>query len=255
MNDVIDPPVPQMIDDRLAALSLRLHSASGPAMQLLTVLGGQAEGLIARLPDPARQGLEAATVKALETAFEAASLSRRGRMPDTGDWLTRALTVGSGAVGGFGGVTSSLAELPITTTVLLRAIQGIAAEHGLDPDTPEGRAACLQVFAAAGPLEGDDGTDLSFVTLRLTVTGATLHGIIARVAPQLSVALGQKLAAQTVPVLGAAAGAATNYIFTSYYQEMARVQFGLMQLARETGTPLEVLTDRLRARQARASLG
>lgn len=246
MNDVIDPPVPHLIDDRLEALSRRMRAASGPAMQLLSLLGGQAEGLIARLPDPARQGLETATVTALETAFDAASLSRRGRMPDTGDWLTRAMTMGSGAVGGFGGLTSALAELPITTTVLLRAIQGIAAEHGLDPDSPEGRAACLQVFAAAGPLAGDDGTDLSFVTLRLTVTGATIHGLIARVAPQLSLALGQKLAAQAVPVLGAAAGAATNYIFTSYYQDMARVQFGLMQLARETGTPLEALTDRLR---------
>ena len=45
--------------------------------------------------------------------------------------------------------------------------------------------------------------------------------------------LGQKLAAQSVPVLGAVAGAATNYAYTSYYQEMAHVHFRLRRLAIE----------------------
>ena len=247
MTEIIDPPAPHVIDDRIDALAARLRGASGPGMQVVTMLGRHAEGLLDRLPEPVQKGLMEATVKALGSAFDAAATTR-GSLPDTSDWLTRAMTIGTGAVGGFGGLPSALAELPVTTTVLLRAIQGIAAEHGIDPATPEGKAACLQVFAAAGPLDGDDGTDLSFLTLRLTVTGTTMQGLIAKVAPRLSVALGQKLSAQTVPVLGAAAGAATNYVFTSYYQEMARVQFGLMQLARETGTPLEELTGRLKGR-------
>jgi uncharacterized protein (DUF697 family) len=72
--------------------------------------------------------------------------------------------------------------------------------------------------------------------------------MIARVAPRLSVVLGQKLAAQTVPVLGAAAGAATNYAYTRYYQEMAHVHFGLARLAREGGQDTKALTEALRAR-------
>jgi uncharacterized protein (DUF697 family) len=68
-----------------------------------------------------------------------------------------------------------------------------------------------------------------------------VHGIVARVAPRLATVLGQKLAAQTVPVLGAAAGAATNYAFTSYYQEMAHVAFGLRRLAQDSGTPYPAL--------------
>jgi len=47
--------------------------------------------------------------------------------------------------------------------------------------------------------------------------------------------MGQKLAAQAVPVLGAVAGAATNYAYTSYYQDMAHVHFGLRRLARLHG--------------------
>lgn len=34
-----------------------------------------------------------------------------------------------------------------------------------------------------------------------------------------------------MPVLGAVAGAATNYAYLSYYQDMAHVQFGLRRLA------------------------
>jgi len=49
------------------------------------------------------------------------------------------------------------------------------------------------------------------------------------------------LATQTVPVIGAVAGAATNYAFTSYYQEMARVYFGLRALARDSDIEVETL--------------
>ena len=42
--------------------------------------------------------------------------------------------------------------------------------------------------------------------------------------------LGQKLAAQAVPVLGAVTGAGINYAFMDYFQEMAHVRFGLRRL-------------------------
>ena len=48
-----------------------------------------------------------------------------------------------------------------------------------------------------------------------------------------------------VQMLGAAAGASINYIFARYYQELARVQFGLLRLANETGIPREALAERL----------
>ena len=39
------------------------------------------------------------------------------------------------------------------------------------------------------------------------------------------------LAAQTIPVLGAAAGAGLNLAYVRYYREMAHVRFGLLKLA------------------------
>ncbi|SDY77326.1 EcsC protein family protein [Jannaschia faecimaris] len=247
-NPQIFPPLNR--EAELDRLALKMRTASGVGIQLLGLIGTQAENLLDMLPAPARAGLEKATAAALEQSFNAAQATRKGRVADAPDWLSRAISVGTGAAGGFGGLPSALAELPVTTTVILRAIQSIADEHGLDPALPEVRAACLRVFAAAGPLDDDDGTDLSFLTLRLSVTGSAVHGLITKVAPRLAIPMGQKLAAQTVPLIGAAAGAATNYIYTSYYQDMARVQFGLMRLGAQTGEDMETLSAALKQRLA-----
>ena len=59
--------------------------------------------------------------------------------------------------------------------------------------------------------------------------------LIATVAPRLAAALGQKLAAQAVPVLGAVSGAALNAAFLRYYREVARIRFALMRLAVQHG--------------------
>ena len=200
-----------------------------------------------RLPDGVKTSLESATERALAVALEAAQQSR-GVVRDQKSWLNTAMSTAMGAAGGAGGLPTALAELPVTVTVLMRAIQGIAAEHGFDPADPEIRQLCLTVFASAGPLADDDGGEMGFLAARVTLTGATVHGLLARVAPRLATALGQKLAAQTVPVIGAAAGAATNYAFTSSYQQMAHGVFGLHAVSRRSGVPYDQLVEQLRLR-------
>lgn len=49
-------------------------------------------------------------------------------------------------------------------------------------------------------------------------------------------------------MLGAVAGAATNYAYTSYYEDMAHVHFGLRKLAIDADVPHEELVERLRAK-------
>jgi hypothetical protein len=144
-----------------------------------------------------------------------------------------------------------LAELPVTTTLLLRVIQGVAVEHGFDAAAENVQFDCVQVFAAAGPLSGDDGADLGFLSARLTLSGKAMQAVIAKVAPKLAVVLGQKLAAQAVPVLGAVAGAATNYAYTSYYEDIAHVHFGLRKLAVDADVPHKELLVQLQDRMAR----
>ena len=237
-------PVATDVDAELEKIARRYNQAGGVGINVLNLIGGQAENLLERLPAKVRTQLEAATVRALNHAMTAAHKSR-GRVPDQASWLNSAVSAAMGAAGGAGGLPTALAELPVTTTLLLRVIEGVAVEHGFDPELESVRFDCVQVFSAAGPLAEDDGSDLAFLTARLALSGKAVQSIIHKVAPRLAVVMGQKLAAQTVPVLGAVAGAATNYAYTSYYQDMAHVHFGLRRLAIEGDVRPEELNKRL----------
>ncbi|MCF2869818.1 EcsC family protein [Octadecabacter sp. G9-8] len=235
----VDPPAPLTDAARvqIKALAQRQHAASGVLMQVVSFLGGQVEDGLKLLPDSTRARLDAAATRGLRASYDAAgrSMGGMGRFIAT-DRAHKALASMSGAIGGFGGLPTALAELPLATTVIFRAVQRIAAEHGEDPLTVETRAQCLHVFGKGGPEDGDDGVDTSFVGARIGLSGAAINKLISKVAPKFATVLGQKLASQTVPILGAAAGAGTNYTFVSYYTDMAHVHFGLRALARIHGT-------------------
>lgn len=238
------------VDAELDRLAKRYRAANGLGMNVLNLIGGSAENLLDRLPKALRTNLERATLSALQQAMKAAH-SSRSVVPDQKNWLNQAVSAAMGAAGGAGGLPTALAELPVTTTLLLRVIQGVAVEHGFDPGAENVQFDCVQVFAAAGPLSGDDGADLGFLAARMTLTGKAVQAVVHRVAPKLAIVMGQKLAAQTVPVLGAVAGAATNYAYTSYYQEIAHVHFGLRKLAIDADVPHAELLKGLEARMAR----
>ncbi|WP_297772192.1 EcsC family protein [uncultured Roseovarius sp.] len=235
------------VEARMRALIERNAQAGNGVIDILNLVGGHAEGMLDRLPPNVRIRLNDATEEALRRAAEAAHRSR-GVVGEQPAWMARAVTTSMGAMGGMGGLPTALAELPMTVTVLLRAIQDVAAEHGFDPSEPSVRFDSIEVFGAAGPLERDDGANLGFVGTRMTLTGPALHALIARVAPRLAAVLGQKLAAQTLPLLGAAAGAATNYAYTRYYQDMAQVHFGLRRLAIDAGRDTQDLVSEFRQR-------
>ncbi|AGT09440.1 EcsC family protein [Paracoccus aminophilus] len=235
---ITDPTVHAEID----RLARRYLAAGGLAMEVMSAVGGKAEVLLDRLPGPVRKRMDRIVLAGLSRAFDAAFRSRR-LIGDRGEWFNRLISTASGAAGGIAGLPGAMVELPITITLLLRAIMEIAVEHGFDPHSDEVRYEALRIFAQAGPLAEDDGTDLGLLAARLSITGPSLQGLISKVAPKLSISLGQKLAAQATPIIGAVAGASINYAFTRFYQELARVHFGLMRLSHETGLPREALNE------------
>lgn len=216
---------------QVAGLAQRYKRANGPVIRLVTRVGGTLENQLSALPESLRDQIEWVTARALETSYQFA-----GRAPDLGQNGPMAAVIASGAAGGAGGLPTAVAEIPVTVTLFLNAIRAEAREAGLDPDEDGVRAECLQVFAAGSPLAQDDGVNTSFVASRLALTGATVQNLIAAIAPKLAVVLGQKLAAQAVPVIGAVSGAALNAAFLSYYREIARIRFALLALARQHGT-------------------
>jgi len=228
-----DPPSLLSPDLRIeiAELALRHRKANGPMMALVNRLGGSLESQLSLIPGPVRARIEGVVADALATSYGLA-----GRAPDVGGAQGPLMAaMASGAAGGAGGIVTSVAELPVTITLILLAIRRAATEAGFDPDAPHIRAECLKVFASGGPLAVDDGINTSFLSARLTITGPALNKIIATVAPKLAAAMGQKLAVQMVPVLGAVTGAALNAAFLRYYREVARIRFALLRLAKAHG--------------------
>ena len=130
------PPDRASFETRLDALVARNARASGGVIEVLNLIGTQAEGLLDRLPPAARARIATATERALHHAAEAAH-GTRASVPDLPGWRARLLTTAMGAAGGMGGLPTALAELPVTVTVLMRAIQDVAAEHGFDPNDPD----------------------------------------------------------------------------------------------------------------------
>ena len=202
-------------------------------MALVNRLGGGMEAQMALLPDRVRSEVERVVASALNAAHGLAGAARR--LPDAGGRTSVMAALVTGAAGGAGGLPTAIAELPVTIVVMMHAIRREAQIAGYDPDSAEIKAACLEVFAAGSPLAGDDGVNTGFLTARLTLTGPAIQKIIATVAPRLALAMGQKLAAQAVPVLGAVTGAALNAAYLTYYREIARIRFALMRLAEVHG--------------------
>ncbi len=237
MKEVNPAASPTPLDDaaktQIAQLAHRQRAANGVLMKAINFVGGQVEDTLRVLPVVARKEIDAAARKALRHSFDVAATSRNGVGRRVGsDRAHKIMGTVSGAIGGIGGLPTAIAEIPVATTLIFRAVHHVAIENGEVEGADETRAQCLAVFGAGGPDAEDDGVDTAFIGARLGLTGAAVNGLISKVAPRFATILSQKLASQAVPILGAAAGAGTNYAFVDYYVEMAHVHFGLRRLAR-----------------------
>jgi len=180
------------------------------------------------------------------------SMDHREPMPSS-DLLHRALVTGTGAVGGFFGPVTVLAELPVATALMLRSIADIARSEGEDVmGSRESRLACVQVFALGGRTQDDDEAEIGYYGMRITlglhfenlldiagkVDGPHIPAAIQltrAIAARFGVVISDKLAAQLVPVAGALSAATLNLIFMQHYQDVARGHFIVRRLERDYG--------------------
>lgn len=233
-----NPPIPLTNEARaeIAKIASRQRRANTVLMKAINFVGGHVEDGLKILPASARVQVDDIARAALRHSYDLASRSREGRGRNIGsDRVHKLMGTLSGALGGFGGLPTALVELPVATTVIFRAVHHVATEYGEDPSAEQTRMECLAVFGAGGPGSDDDGIDTAFIGARLSLSGTAVNALISRVAPKFAAVLSQKLATQAVPVLGAAAGAGTNYAFVDYYVALAHVHFGLRKLARVYG--------------------
>jgi hypothetical protein len=237
-NEVIAVPAslpPHAVAELRAALAV-LRGGGGPLMQ-----AARAVSSLAATPMLRRLGrltgtagtLEAMARVALERAFGIAVLG----LPERGDAAPLArgrsahlATAMSGAVSGAAGLLGAVPDAALTTLLIMRQIAAIAqaeGEHLAEEDT---RRACLEVFALdAGGGEG------GYWSARVLLSGAPLAAVLTQSARIWGAELAEKLAAQAVPLAGAAGGMLVNTAFLAHYRRLARAHFTVRRLERSYG--------------------
>lgn len=228
----------------------------GLAASLSNLIGIPIEQALATLPQGMVKPVTRLTREALNKALDAALLTMpKGPVAKPAPKSIHKLLAGvSGAVGGSFGIASLAIELPVSATLMLRAIAATAHECGEPLDEAATKLACLEVFALGGSTNKDDNGEIGYYAVRaflsrtmeesakhlmkkgLAKEGApALVRFVNAVAQRFSVQVSQKFAAQALPAIGAVSGATVNVMFMSHFQEMADAHFTIRRLERIYG--------------------
>ena len=243
----------------------RLLENPSVAARLTDVVGAPIERGFDLLPAKWAKTVHSAVRISLERALSVAvrSLGRRTRFGR--ERFHKLAVAATGAGGGAFGLAGLIVELPISTTIMLRAIADTARSQGEDVRALETQLACLEVFALGGRTPTDDAAEAGYFAVRSALAGTVSdaaryiaqRGLQEKGAPVLvrfmtsigsrfGVAVSEKIAAMAVPVIGAAGGAVINTIFISHFQSVAQGHFTIRRLERVYGQPaVKELYDRL----------
>jgi hypothetical protein len=224
------------------------------ASRLTNIVGKPIELIGLALPEGASKIIAAATTKGLNAALKVALSTMQNRPEAASRLLHKTLATVSGAIGGSLGLVTAPLELPISTIIMLRSIADIARSEGENLADPDAALSCVQVFALGARAGAADAGESGYFVVRgmlaksiteaarfITERGIVEEGapilvrFIAQIASRFGVVVTQKLAAQTLPVVGALGGAAVNYAFIDHFQDVARGHFAIRRLERAYG--------------------
>ena len=249
------PPSPLSDADREAlARAVRALEHSNLATRLARMVGKQFGSLTRLLPPGVPMLVERAAGSAIQSAMNVALRSLSNPPKRDTRFLHKAAATLSGAAGGVFGISSLPVELPLSTIIILRSIAEIARREGEDLSDPEAALACMEVFAL-GARDKDEGfADGGYFATRgllaQTVSEAArfvatqgmsgeaapfLVRFVTQIGSRFGLVVSEKLAAQALPILGAAGGAAVNYAFADHFQSLALGHFTVRRLERVYG--------------------
>lgn len=243
----------QIDRDELAKAATVLESSS-LTTRISQLVGMPIEKALAALPGHWSKVVAGVTNIALEKALDGALLTLKDSRRESSDKVHKLLAGLSGAAGGTFGIPALAIELPVSATIMLRSIADIARSEGERLEDFETKVACLEVFALSGGGVDNESADTSYYAVRSFLTkslgdtakhiatkGLAKEGapalvkLVNAVSSRFSVRVSEKLAAQSIPAIGAIGGASVNLIFIYHYQEMARAHFTVRRLEREYG--------------------
>ncbi|MGD9366151.1 MAG: EcsC family protein [Desulfobacteraceae bacterium] len=223
------------------------------AAKMTALIGTPIEKSMDFLPPKLSAALQKSTMTAMRSALRFALFTMGRKMkPRAANRFHKGLAAACGGVGGAFGLPALVAEIPLSTVVMLRSIADIARSEGEMVGDIRVRLACLEVFALSGRTGADDAADTGYFAVRAALAqsiseaakyiaekgvadkGApALVRLIAQIAARFNVAVSQKVAAQTIPLIGAAGGLLINMIFIDHFQKMARGHFIIRRLERK----------------------
>ena len=236
-----------------------LLDTPGLALRIANLIGSPLDKGYKLLPAKWSETVNNATVASLEKAMDVVlvTMDDSRRKESASNIFHKVAAAATGAAGGAFGLAALSLELPLSTILILRSIADIARNQGEDIRSPETRLACLEVFALGGPSPGDDAAEIGYFVVRTAMSKAVseaarhmfnkgaarkgapaLVNFIAQVAARFGVVVSEKAAAQAIPVVGAAGGAAINTIFIDHFQNIARGHFIVRRLERTYGEEL-----------------
>ncbi len=241
-------------DHEILRRAVRNLESQDFAAQLADYAGKPIERVMRLMPKAASRrinsAVESAILKCLNVAIS--SIELQSKTPPS-PRASSVLAGISGGVSGFFGFAALPIELPVTTTLMLRAIADIARHQGEDLSTIEARLACVEVFALGAPRSGRR-TDIGYYSSRallgrLSADAAALFlersaanlsapvvgGLVSEIATRFSVVVGERSAASALPVLGALGGATVNMLFMNHFQRVALGHFAIRRLERQYG--------------------
>ena len=194
--------------------------------------------------------VETAILKSLNIAIRSMEPHSKRPPAQRAAWVLAGI---SGGVSGFFGIAALPIELPVTTTLMLRAIADIARHHGEDLSTLEARLACVEVFGLGASGSGRR-TDIGYYASRALITrmaadataiflergvanlsAPVVSSLVTEIAMRFGVVVSERSAASALPVLGAVGGATVNVIFMNHFQRVARGHFAIRRLERLYG--------------------
>lgn len=238
------------------------------AIKVANLIGAPVEHLLSALPQTMAVAVRNATGVAIHKALDAALKTMPRQNGHSAAKLLHKVGVGiSGGIGGFFGLASLAVELPVSTAIMLRSIAAIAQSEGENLGDAAAQLACIEVFALGGKSASDDASETSYYAIRAALARTVSEAVsfiaerglaaegappvvrfIAQIAARFGIVVSEKVAAEIVPIAGAAGGAAVNLMFMDYFQKVATGHFTVRRLERIYGQALvEGYYERIRA--------
>jgi hypothetical protein len=227
------------------------------AWRIADYAGQPIDRVIGMMPKVATKGLnlavEAAILNCLKIAIS--SIEPTARYAPAKE-LASLLAGLSGGVSGFFGFAALPFELPVTTTLMLRAIAETARYNGENLRTLRARLACLEVFAL-GARKSPKRLDLGYFAARAmlsrladeasalliergvaSASAPLVNRLLAEIVSRYGVVVSERVAASALPVIGAIGGAAVNVVFMNHFQRVAQGHFTIRRLERHYGADM-----------------